>query len=59
MFRRSLIAGTAGALALPALGRAQALPKITIGTTPVPPRQIDSTAMVSAMVRKLEYASSM
>ena len=31
MFRRSLIAGTAGALALPALGRAQALPKITIG----------------------------
>ena len=31
MFRRSLIAGTAGALALPALARAQALPKITIG----------------------------
>jgi NitT/TauT family transport system substrate-binding protein len=31
MFRRSLIAGTAGALALPALARAQALPKVTIG----------------------------
>ncbi|MFZ4406096.1 MAG: ABC transporter substrate-binding protein [Paracraurococcus sp.] len=31
MFRRSLIAGTAGALALPHLARAQALPKITIG----------------------------
>ena len=31
MFRRSLIAATAGALALPDLARAQALPKITIG----------------------------
>jgi NitT/TauT family transport system substrate-binding protein len=31
MFRRSLIAATAGALALPHLARAQALPKITIG----------------------------
>jgi len=31
MFRRSLIAGTAGALALPHLARAQAMPKIIIG----------------------------
>jgi NitT/TauT family transport system substrate-binding protein len=31
MFRRSLIAGTAGALALPSVLRAQVLPKITIG----------------------------
>jgi NitT/TauT family transport system substrate-binding protein len=31
MFRRSLVAGAAGALALPHLARAQALPKITIG----------------------------
>src|SRR4051794_31338758 len=31
MFRRSLVAGATGALALPYLARAQALPKITIG----------------------------
>src|SRR3954469_2204012 len=31
MFRRSLIAGTAGAFALPYVSRAQGLPKITIG----------------------------
>ncbi len=31
MFRRSLVTGTAGALALPYLARAQGLPKITIG----------------------------
>ena len=30
-----------------------------LGATPVPPRQIDSTAIVWAMVRKLELASNM